>query len=302
MASDVRITMLGYTKAGKTCYLLGMYHRLASTGVNGLTLRTVESDDGRRLDALWEKLENGGEHRWPPPNPGIFEEYKFNLMYTAAPIMTVDWVDYRGGTIDELFSAADVKELMSYLTQSTCVFLTVSGEYLVEKITLSKAKENFRVHRMNEFMEQLVRKVQPSHERPLPVAILITKYDYLQAATGHNPDLQDRLERVIKELFSPLFAKRIHIVMRAPSFLTAICPVTLGLGLAADMEKGKASPIGAEHPIFFAVWASLRQQITDAEKGNMEAEQLADLKSTFDLLTGSLSNVPIYLEGSRLPS
>lgn len=293
MGDEVRLTMIGYTGSGKTCYLLGMYHQM-QVGTQGFTMSTPDPDDGTPLEEKWEKLTEEGEDRWPLPNAGGFEEYQFVLEHGLAPFAMVDWVDYRGGTIDELYKSSELKELMSWLTRSTCVFLAVSGEYLAEDLTVKNATARIRVQKMNRLMAEVVRTFQPTHEKPLPVAIVITKYDYCKDRPWKD------IERDIKFLFNPLFAKRNHLVFRAPSFLTAICHVTLGEELAGDKIHGTISPRFTQHPIFFATWATLRQQLTNAKGAGAQAEQISDIEAKMSLVADRIKSLPIYLEGDSL--
>ncbi len=288
MPSDLRLTMIGYKGAGKSCYLLGMYHQL-QIGIQGFTLRTPNEEVGRRLEEQWETLDAGGKDRFPPPNPQVFDEYHFDIDYSFAPFMTLDWADYRGGDIDELYQSAHLQELMNWLKQSSCICLAVSGEYLMEDITFRNATARVRVQRMNDLMAQLVRYFQPTHEKPLPVVIVITKYDYCKGKRT-----KEQLENDIKVLFNPLFARRHRLILKAPSFLTAICPVTLGEDLAGDRVNGTANPQFNQLPIFFAAWATLQQQRAVARKSGQE---VPELEGKIALFADRLKHMSIYLEG-----
>jgi hypothetical protein len=296
MASDVRITMLGYTGTGKTAYLVGVYGHSQIVALQGFTLRSVNQSDGQRMLDRWAALEQGGDDRWPPATSG-FEDHQFVLDYAMVPVVTVDWDDYSGGTIDAntLVSPPDYQKLMARLVESTCVFLTVSGEFLKEPLRTREAMDRLKVHKMNELMGQLVRKVRPTRDKPLPVAIVITKNDYCRGRADEDVD------REIMTLFNPLFATGTRLLFRGPSYLTAICRVTLGNDLAKNRDTGLLAPDGTEQPILFAAWAKLRQNIKDATSSGVATDEVTEMKGKLALLSDQL-DMPIYLDGQSLTS
>lgn len=295
MTTDVTITMIGYRGTGKTSYLLGMY-RFMQFGQDHFTLQTSDPDDSKPLEDRWTILAKGGEDRWPASNSEVIETFQFDLDYGMESFMTLRWIDYDGGRIADSQSLPSVQELMTWLMQSSCVFLTVPGEYLSKGLSAQDATEKVQIQRINGLMKQLVRHLHPNHERPLPVAIVITKYD-LCMASGRRPT---EIFEDIKYLFDPLFAKGHRLWSRSPSYLTAICPVTLGVDIAKDNIRGTARPLYTEHPVFFAAWATLRRRIKEAEAAGKAAEEIADMRGKYALLADAIKAVPVYFEGSRM--
>ena len=218
MASDIKITMLGATGSGKTCYMLGMYATM-QIGVNGLTLSAQDLDDDIRLTDMWEKLvEVKDSNRWPPPNNNDPINYVFNFNYGFKPIMQFEWLDYRGGAIFDLTGEKDVPALINQLAASHCVFLCVSGAHLTEPITpqrLPLINREARINRMNAHMAKVGERVRPTSQRPFPVVIVLTKYDLCS-----NRPPEEVIEDV-KKLFPALFASN-------SGWLTLLCPVSLG--------------------------------------------------------------------------
>jgi hypothetical protein len=291
MSGDVRITMIGYQASGKTSYLLGMYHQMM-IGSRGFTMRTVNLDDSRPLELKWDQLAmTTGKERWPEPTAGDPEDYHFILEYGMAPFVDVDWVDYRGGTLDELYQSSQIQDFMARLTQSTCIALAISGEFLAESVAIQAAVDDIRVQRINDLLSKLVRQTRPTPEKPLPIAIVVTKYDYCMA----GKHTRDQIEKVIQRLLHPLFAKR-YLVLRPPSFLVGICRVTLGEELAEDSNEGTAIPRQAQDPILFAAWASLQQRLNDI-KGTEAAAEADEIKAKIAILEDRLKSVSVYKEG-----
>ncbi len=268
MIEDIKIALLGTTGAGKTSYLLGMY-AVMQTGVQGFTLAAKDMDTDLDLTERWERLiAVEGEDRWPTPNAAEMEKYSFNFSYGFRPLIGFEWLDYRGLALSDRSEEVDVKELSDYLTQSQCLFLCVSGEYLTEKLTLSTVRQ-LKSDRMNQFIQQYVsRDTIPSSNRPFPIAIIITKYDLCQ-----HREKQEIIED-IKKLFQALFTPN-------SGWLVMICPVSLGKDLSDDPHGGDIVPVNVHLPIVFAVYAQLRKWgIELKEKRDRAGQTVEEMKKT----------------------
>ena len=237
--------MLGTTGAGKTSYLLGMY-AVMQTGVQGFTLAAKDMDLDLELTQRWEKLISlKGEDRWPAPNAAAMEYYGFDFSYGFRPLMGFEWLDYRGLALSDRSTEQDVSELVEYVRESSCVFLCISGEYLIEEITPKTVRE-IKSDRMNQFIQQYISNQKNPHpNQPFPVAITITKYDLC-----HHRDRDDIIADV-KKLFQALFTPN-------SGWLVMICPVSLGRDLGNNPENANIVPVNVHLPVVFAVYSQLR--------------------------------------------
>ena len=242
---EIKITMLGTTGAGKTSYLLGMY-AVMQTGVQGFTLSAKDMDLDLELTQRWEKLISlQGEDRWPTPNAAAMEYYGFEFSYGFRPLMSFQWLDYRGLALSDRSTEEDVGELVRYLEESECLFLCISGEHLVDEITPNTVRE-IKSDRMNQFIQQYVSsKKNPNAQKPFPVAIIITKYDLC-----HHRD-KDEIIADVKKLFQALFTPN-------SGWLVMICPVSLGRELCEDPDRARIIPVNVHLPVVFAVYSQLR--------------------------------------------
>jgi len=239
--NDIKITMLGTTSAGKTCYMIAMYAKM-SEGVKGFTLGTTDPDKDIHLSDMWEKLESEtGDSRWPRPTGEESQSYQFDFSYGFKRLMRFDWLDYRGGALRDDSSKKDVQDLTEQLLKSSCVFLCVSGEFLKEGANPQVVKKA-RIDRMNNpFMQKLT-----DSGRVVPVVIVITKYDLC----SHRS--KEQVLKDIRQLFNPLFAK-------GEGWPVMICPVTLGEGLANDINSGLINPHQVHLPLIFAIYSEYLQ-------------------------------------------
>ncbi len=316
---DIKTTILGTTGSGKTSYLLGMY-AVMQTGVQGFTLSARDMDMGLDLIERWEQLiALRGEDRWPAPNAANMEHYTFDFSYGFRTIQGLEWVDYRGLALSDRSSQQDVNDLAVYLTKSKCLFLCISGEYLVDKITPNTVRE-IKSDRMNQFIQQYISNAQkPNKDNPFPIAVIITKYDLC-----HHRDKQAVIEDV-KKLFQALFTPD-------SGWLVMICPVSLGKELCEDPDNGTIVPVNNHLPIVFAVYSQLRefgiklkqerdginQVLSDChknalvkiiknqeiQKSNTKLEtihkQISTVEENMQLLAKELQQVSIFLNGSEV--
>lgn len=317
---DIKITMLGTTGAGKTSYLLGMYAAMQS-GIQGFTLSAKDIDLDLELTERWEQLISiQGADRWPPPNAGVVEHCYFDFNYGFRPIMGFEWIDYRGLALSDRSSEQDVQQLSEYLTESECVFLTISGEYLQNRLTPIMVRE-IKSDRMNQFLQQYIsNKYQPNSNNPFPIAILITKYDLCH----HRP--KEEVIEDIKKLFQALFTAN-------SGWLVMICPVSLGKELELDTDTGMIVPVNVHLPIVFAVYSQLRKygialknqqnNLTESLSKNQQLnpllkllkrgekqnqltqlenskEEISAIESNMNLLAKELQQVSLFLDGNEV--
>lgn len=241
-----RITMLGTTGAGKTCFLVGMYADM-SGGRRGFTFST-DPDDDLDLSDKWSQLIEAGPDRWPPPTGDQPKSYTFGFNYGFRRIMEFNWIDYRGGALSDRSTEADVQELKRYLRQSSCVMLCVSGEHLQEPKNSAVVRTRTGIGRMNSFLTEFRNDLEKQGKELPAVIIVITKFDYCYGRP------REEIEEQIRELFNPLFSP-------GSGWLVSIGSVSLGTGLAADAEKGEIAPENIHLPLIFSIYRALSKRV-----------------------------------------
>lgn len=328
MAAEAKITMLGLSGSGKTCYILGLYATM-QLGLQGFTLTTTDMDEDLRLTSLWERMVDiEGEDRWPPPTGFEPHQYEFDFCYGMRRLISFDWLDYRGGAMKDVSTKEDVQALTNRLGESSCVFLCISGEYLQEEANndaeLMGIARKAGIDRMNKFLTMLTNKLT-DRQKPFPIVIVITKYDKCQKRTKDKTS-RDKLIEDIKKMFGILF-------MPNQDWLIMLCPVSLGKELEADSDTGKIEPKNLHLPLVFALYAKFREyamteqaRVNEAQirldtlrNGNwfqrlfagdqMQATsssiqasqtQLQDIQKKMALLAQELANAQIFLGGKEI--
>ena len=264
---SIRITMLGPSGVGKTCFMVGMYG-IMREGVKGFTFSSEDLDDDLLLSDWWDQIENGGEGRWPD-NTTTSRDYNFYFSYAFRELMGFKWHDYRGGALRDGKDSEDLDLLMSQLAQSDAILLCVSGEHFRTDIAAEKkvltVSRKAQIGRMNEILTRLNRDYFRQGDTLPVVIITITKGDECADRTP------EELENIVKQLFNPLFAP-------GSEWLVMICRVSLGSSLASDQNDGELAPYNVHFPVSFAVYTKFKERAQEArdraKKKQVEAENL----------------------------
>ncbi|MDJ1182535.1 TRAFAC clade GTPase domain-containing protein [Roseofilum casamattae] len=258
MSDKVKITMLGTTGSGKTCYMIGMYAYMA-IGYNGLTFHAKNLDLDLELSNRYDNLvDNKGEDRWPPPTQlGESKNYVFSLNYGFKPVIDFEWWDYRGGALKDQENKEDTQALFKNIKDSSSLFISISGEYLKDQKGAQKLRS--AVRRVNTLINKLLSSRSISPENPYPVAVVVTKFDLCKDLS--KEEIIDR----VQGLFQGFFTEN-------SGFFVMICPVSLGLELADNPSQGQIEPINLALPVFFAVYSEFKQQYV-ARKNKLSSEK-----------------------------
>lgn len=260
---NIKITMLGYTGAGKTCFMLGMYATMR-LGVKGFTFTTSNMDDDLDLSNAWDQMvDRHDKQRWPTSTAQT-RNYPFEFRYALSEkLLGFDWMDYRGGALRDTASKEDVQALMRHLQESECIFLCISGEHLKESIE-DREQSVQRAAGIDGMLKLLQR--LPQHVRPA-IVIIITKYDLVPDARRKKEVLIEE----IKQLLNPIFVP-------GGGWLAMVCGVTLGQELSSSRDKGEIDPRHIHLPVTFSAWYALKNASERVQGANREVDKL--LKET----------------------
>lgn len=283
---DLTLTMLGTTSSGKTTFLLGMYDIL-STGVHGYFTFTEDPDQGVDLRDAWDLLIDEGE--LPPPNVADNNKYyRFVFNHGFTPLVTIDWMDYRGGALDDRSdSGSDVRELRTRLERSDSIYLVLDGGslaiWLDDPVKRTLVQKKLKVQAMS---TQVLRAVTNRRDNGLPppsLAVLITKADLLR---GPDRSVGQALAQVVEGL------PQLLPVVWADGVTTLVCPVQVGdFGTSSTgiVDISTIDPVGLHRPMIFSLMHYLSEglgareaQLATATAGHSAAEdQIAALNQGF---------------------
>lgn len=255
MQDIIKLTMLGGTRTGKTCYLVGMYGMMRR-GEKGFTFAAVDLDEDLILAQQWKTIRTTtGDERWPKPTIET-KDREFDFCYGYKPFRRFIWHDYRGGAMHSPLSDPDAQRLVRQLVDSSCIMLCFSAAHLSDpdgrvgrdgsvaiQVSEDGDDEATRMSRLlNEVAKQAAQRGQP-----LPsVVIVLTKYDLI----ANWP--KDEVLKKVRELFRPLYTE-------GGGWTVTTCPVSLGKGLAGNEMEGRVDGINLHRPVAFAVYCAIRQ-------------------------------------------
>ena len=228
---NLTLTMLGTTSSGKTTFLLGMYDIL-SAGLHGYFTFTEDPDQAVDLRDAWDLLTDEGE--LPPPNAtDNSKHYRFVFSHGFTPLVTIDWMDYRGGALDDRRdSGSDVLELRARLERSDSIYLVLDGgslaSWLDDPVKRTVVQKKLKVQAMSSQVLQAVTN-RKQNGLPLPSsAVLITKVDLLR---GADRSVGQALATVVHGLPELLPVVWVHV------FTALICPVKAGEELRRELNR-----------------------------------------------------------------
>jgi GTPase SAR1 family protein len=264
---NIKITMLGYTGTGKTCYMIGMY-AFMKLGINGFTLSEQDLDRDLNLTEMWEFLID--KRTWPKGSTQNIN-YIFDFNYAFQPIMGFEWLDYRGAALSDSCSKEEVQKLIEQIKQSDCLFLCISAEDLQLTSKMKRARA-IKADRMNVLISEIGKAVKPTANKPFPVSFVITKFD--QYPKSNDPQ---QVIEAIKEIFPTFWT--------SPGWIVSVCPVSLGKELGENFEEGEIDPVNVHIPVSFAIYCKLYTQKIQ------EKIRLQELKNKTGQLNDQLVNL-----------
>jgi len=293
----LKLTMLGATNSGKTTFMLGMYNTLAE-GMHGYFMFTEDPDQDLDLRDEWNALlESGTLPAATTVQASRYYGFVFNHGFT--PLVSVDWMDYRGGAIADRKDAADVPVLQQRLADSDSIYLVLDGQklapWLDRSASLTAVKAALGVGRVSTLVQ---RAVTERSGRGLPVpsfVVVVTKADLLR---GPGRTLRAALDRLVHEALEDLAPIAFN-----PDITALVCPVKVGnFGVRQDpatpVNISDIDPVGLHRPTIFSLMHYLSEGMgaREAEQASRTASRSAADQQLLELNQGFLA----FFRGNRI--
>lgn len=250
-----QFTMLGDTGSGKTCYLLAMYLKMLE-GVGKFTIAIPKGDFekeqqlARRAEMLDE--EDLGRDRFPEGTNST-QKYTFNLKIAHEDVLQFDWYDYPGSVLKPSQADPAMREnLKKNLFDSSVLFICIDGAKLAGGSVDQKIR---KVKKISRYVNQFLSEYRDEKQYIPPIAIIVTKYDLYAQETNEN-----ELRTIFEESFTSIFS-------RDDTFI-AIIPVSIGLEIEFDDNRGELDPINIELPIFYGIQIAIYYKQHEFENMN----------------------------------
>lgn len=239
-----KITMLGTSNSGKTCFIYAMYDFMQKVR-NGFTFITNDPDVDMDINEGWESIAFDGV--WPNGTDRT-RFYDFTVMFKSRPIMEFSWCDYRGGAIMDRTTqenAQDVIDLQDRINDSSCLIVCIGADTI--KSILSGDNRQGRVLRR---LNNLIVRYAANNKRRIPIMFAMTKADL------YTPQDQKQLLGVINSYFSALCEE-------GAGWLFAVVPVTLGQFESSNGSeiRGVVAPKNIHIPVMFFLHSIIKERI-----------------------------------------
>lgn len=241
-----KITMLGVSNSGKTCFIYAMYDFMQKVQ-NGFTFITNDADTDMDLNDGWESIAFDG--KWPPGTQDT-AIYEFTVLFKSRPIMEFSWCDYRGGAITDRSTERDVNDLHERIFNSECLIICIGAD-TVKHILDGDNRKGRELVRLNNLILLYAAKSQ----RRIPIIFALTKADL------YTTQEQQQLLAIVKEYFSSLYQS-------GSGWLYAIVPVTLGKfedSSGSDRINGVVAPKNIHIPVMFFLNSILQERIRNIQ-------------------------------------
>ena len=269
--ADTIITILGTSGAGKTCYLLSMYHKMCS-GMKGFTI-TADDDTDVELRHRYQQMTDRslGNRRFPAGTDAR-SQYEFTLECGYEPVMSFSWDDYPGGYLDEK-NTGDMdayNQVEQSILNSSCLFICVDGT-LLQGDDIEDKKTNLQED-CSIIINPFFSKYKKAHGTLPPTAFVITKWDV--CAADNSPE---DLKEIIHEAFSPFFEAG-----ETGKTIAAIIPVSIDIDSDSTEPGKRMRPYNIQLPIFMGIFFALRKRISDWKRRKTSLQgQISEERSGF---------------------
>lgn len=298
----MRVTMLGISGSGKTTYMAGLAQQMFENTVgDGYTISPSADDlgDGAVDKSNFSRLLlANNDFNFPAGTTGT-TNWEFNLCKGGTDVCFFEWIDFRGGYIDQLSDGIDsaskteVSGLLTYIEASDAVIVFIDA---IRAFRYRKNKQEARHHTKAAGMFHLLRHIaQNNSERTFIVVGTKADSDLIDQSLQKNnfAGLNELLSELFSDLYSPLLDA---------GWKGAIASVgAVGVGkVSSKMPEtdfrevptistqiiGFPEPINVETPLLYCLLQELRKHTSRG--GNRVAndeKELIRVKAEVNLIT-----------------
>lgn len=214
----MKISLLGLTGSGKTCYLYAAAQVLArGVSVNGHKISVTPSNRQQAV-RLHRGIEQMARGKWPDGSMNTLT-YPFELKIDGKSVFPFTIYDYRGSMLDGLSDddQDDTEEIFETFRESSCIVILVDGDTIMDALDTdcialehnrrtSFANQLFARNKLN-YIELLVRECNMRMGNNVPVLLAITKRDIF------FDDELDAGKELLKEFLPSLFSRRNDMIV-----------------------------------------------------------------------------------------
>ena len=145
----MRISMLGQSGSGKTTFMCALHEKMIQNDFCGFSIlpytENSNNDDSLAAIGMLENMSfcRDGQNVQFPKGTDATTYWTFDLLYKNRNLCKLDWIDYRGGKINEIFDGDNEANLLKdliYGSNAIIVFIDSIDLALIDDINVCQRK------------------------------------------------------------------------------------------------------------------------------------------------------------------
>lgn len=291
--------MVGTSGSGKTVFAAGVYAKLMKRTFEKFRIIPRGKDYSQELIALHRfaiDYKSLAEKQWPPGTTET-KYFELDLIYNGKSIAYFDWIDYRGGFLDDPTLDPDkASEVHANIVASDAVILFADAEAICKYEDINEATYRSGAEAIIALLDAYSINYPDNN---LTFLIALTKADAIGSEWhGENHSFSPLIERGL-QIFEPLIESTLQ---REKKWRGGILPVsTLGLGNVDRNGKitGFINPFNIEHVIMYCLGSILRlHQENLLDSIIREDETIEEIKEKYKGFWGVMKKTYQQLRGT----
>ena len=180
----MKVTMVGQSGSGKTTYMAALHEMLGANRVADsfyITPRASSFEEGIAEEGRFDDVSFGKRNFQFPNGTQQTTLWTFDFFHRERLVCGFEWIDYRGGIVNELFnqdddqrSIEDREELLGHIRLSSAVLLFADSITLTHYSNPRQRRIQSGARAINNLLRQYALHYS---DRPLTVVIVLTKAD-----------------------------------------------------------------------------------------------------------------------------
>lgn len=204
---NLRIAMIGASGSGKTSFMSGLVHHFVDRKREngGFGIEPVGKNAMEDVTNLFDIATVVQEGRFPDGSRDS-THFKFNFLAEDRGICTFDWMDYRGGAVEEALDSAsetpaDFAEIRWAIDQSPALVFFIDALQLTQYESNLAARKNSGIGMVNRLMTILG--LDYRNTRELTILFVLTKVDAAVIHSEWRKNSYEPLMERAKKLLEP---------------------------------------------------------------------------------------------------
>ena len=308
----MRVTMLGISGSGKTSFMAGLAQRMSQDSVSGYTISpaALSAMDAAFARANLQQIQFAQNNFTFPIGTTSTTTWTFNLLRSGKEVCFFEWIDFRGGYLDQLHDGikegneTELQEFLAYVQASDAVIIFVDSIRAVKYHKSPGAFQQFtKVPGIFRFLIDISR-----NSRPKTFIIVGTKADsdLIPPALQANgfAGLSNIVAEATKSFYTPLLenhwsgaiasvgavgvGKVVSTVKVASSFRE--------VDMVSTEIKDFPDPVNVELPVLYCLYEELRKAVAVGSRRigqqNDEIERILAEKTLLNFLWAKIAKVP----------